>query len=324
MTEGLRVVEDIFRYGHDDAAIQQETKAIRHAVMTVIPSSALVLSRKPLADVGFAARGELENRRPDTGATVRANLKRAQEGLRVLEELCKTGNPDAGIQFKAIRYRTYELERLIATRSAKELPKGLYLILSEPPAGYEALAEMAVRAEIPLLQLRYKGPDDRRHLEIAGRLKSITAGSSTALIINDRPDIALLAEADGVHLGQHDIDPVQARTLLGPQAILGLSTHNLTQVVAGAGMPLDYIGFGPVFTTASKSEPDPVTGPEQLGRACKASPHPVVAIGGLTAANLETIKDFGCNNAAVISTVSLAADPFTEMDTLNKKFLEQT
>ena len=123
------------------------------------------------------------------------------------------------------------------------LRRGLYLVLTEPPRGYERMAEWAVAAGLPALQLRPKpspprpAPDiatDRDFLRVARALRAITRGSPTLLLIDDRPDLALLCEADGLHVGQDDLPPADARRLIGPRPLLGLSTHTLAQVRAAA------------------------------------------------------------------------------------------
>ncbi|HNZ65077.1 MAG TPA: thiamine phosphate synthase [Smithella sp.] len=192
------------------------------------------------------------------------------------------------------------------------LQRGLYLVLTDPRDGYETLCRWAVEAGLPAVQLRYKGHDECEHLALAHALRRITKNSGTLFIVNDRPDIALISQADGVHLGQDDLPAAEARQLIGPIMLLGLSTHNLEQVAAANAAPVDYIGFGPLFATNSKAQPDPVTGPAALKAALSVSRHPVVAIGGL---DLERIRLLQAHphNAAVIRAVSDAPDPLAAM-----------
>ena len=205
---------------------------------------------------------------------------------------------------------------MMATNGQKllrvSLRRGLYLILTEPRDGYETLCRWAVEAGLPAVQLRYKGSDDREHLALAQALRRITADTGTLFIVNDRPDIALISQADGVHLGQEDLPAAEVRLLIGPTMLLGLSTHNMEQVTAANAARVDYIGFGPLFTTNSKERPDPVTGPDALGASLAGSKHPIVAIGGL---DLEHVKQLHpCPyNLAVIRAVSDASDPLAAM-----------
>jgi thiamine-phosphate pyrophosphorylase len=193
--------------------------------------------------------------------------------------------------------------------------------LTEPRDGYETLCRGAVKAGLPAVQLRYKGHNEREHLALAHALRKITKDTGTLLIVNDRPDIALVSQADGVHLGQDDLAVAEARQLIGPAMLLGLSTHNLDQVAAANTAPVDYIGFGPLFATNSKERPDPVTGPELLKAVLAISRHPVVAIGGL---NLERIRRLQPrpHNAAVIRAVSNAPDPLVAMRAIHDACLD--
>ncbi|HLZ19751.1 MAG TPA: thiamine phosphate synthase [Smithellaceae bacterium] len=194
----------------------------------------------------------------------------------------------------------------------KSLRRGLYLILTEPRDGYETLCRWAVEAGLPAVQLRYKGHDDREHLFWAHALRRITRGTGTLFIVNDRPDIALSAQADGVHVGQDDLPADEVRRIIGPAMLLGLSTHNPEQVKAANSAPVDYIGFGPLYATNSKDKPDPVLGPQRLKEALALSRHPVTAIGGL---DLERIRQLQPrpHNAAVIRAVCDAPDPLAAM-----------
>jgi thiamine-phosphate pyrophosphorylase len=324
VAEGLRVVEDICRFCFDHAELQARLKAVRHRLATRSPGAACVQGRRPLEDVGFGSGGELENERLGTHDLLRANFLRSQQGLRCLEELFKLESTAAAREMKALRYEVYDLERIaLAWLDGPQLGRGLYLVLSEPAGGYRALARMAVTAGLPAIQLRYKGGDMHRCLSLAKGLREITRGTPTRLIINDRPDVAMLADADGVHLGQSDLPAGAVRRLIGPRKLLGLSTHNLDQVRRTAQLPVDYIGFGPLYPTASKSDPDPVTGPDAFLEVRRISPHPVVAIGGL---NLERITRLGaqaCPHPAVIGAVADAQDPLAAMRTLQNLYKEK-
>lgn len=321
-TEGLRVVEDILRYVYDDAVLQQRLKAMRHRLVQLVPGTSYLAARDAGGDVGRDAQGALEYDRRDLAGILRANLKRVQEALRVLEEVLKLAHSVAE-PIKALRYEAYAIEQLMLVYlNRKELRPGLYLILTEPRDGYERLTQWAVEAGLPAVQLRYKGTDEREHLALARKMRGLTKGSDTRFIVNDRADIALLVEADGLHLGQDDLPPADVRHLIGPDMLLGFSTHNLEQVCAANALPVDYIGFGPLYATNSKAKPDPVTGPEALKAAHGTSRHPIVAIGGL---DRERIKGLAAcaHNVAVIRAVSEAADPLPAMRAMQARFLEE-
>ena len=154
-----------------------------------------------------------------------------------------------------------------------------------------------------------------KHLSPAGFYHEAKAALAVArergvtLIINDRVDIALALQADGVHLGQDDLPPEPARKLLGDDAIIGYSTHNVAQAVAAAALPVDYIAIGPIFETGTKANPDPVIGLDGLRAVRKAVGNiPLVAIGGITAENAKDVIAAGADAVAVISAL-LAGGP---------------
>ncbi len=318
ITEGLRVVEDIFRYSIVCGEIQQGLKNMRHKLIATVNRAAVISSRESIDDVGFSSTGANEYERSELRDIASANIKRAEEGLRVLEEVYKLGEKDISSVMKKLRYELYDIEKKVCAKiSKKYLGKGLYLVITDPAAGYENIAKMAVRACLPAIQMRQKKGSDRELMMTAFKIREITRGSKTFFIVNDRLDIARLCEADGVHLGQDDMEPEQARDFLGESFLIGLSTHNLSQVVAAGNKPIDYIGFGPVWKTYSKEIPDPVTGVDVLKEAVRKSSHPVVAIGGINRHNMRELSGTGLNNIAVISAVQDAKDPYEEMSFLN-------
>jgi thiamine-phosphate pyrophosphorylase len=199
-----------------------------------------------------------------------------------------------------------------------KLTRGLYLILTDPKDGYEALTRLAVEAKLPALQLRYKGNDKAYLHLIAEKMRALTLGSKTRFIVNDHPEIAAAVQADGVHVGQDDLPPEKVRNIVGSKMLIGLSTHNLVQVQKANLEPVDYIGFGPLFDTTSKANPDPVVGLQMLLNASKISSAPIVAIGGITLNRIKTMDLSTCLNVAVISAVCQATNPFNAMQTLNK------
>ena len=192
---------------------------------------------------------------------------------------------------------------------------GLYPIFDLGPAlradQAPALLEAAIAAGVRMVQLRAKVLGAGAFLASAKELAPIAAAHGVDLIINDRPDVAALSEARGVHLGQEDLPPAVARRLLPPPALIGVSTHDLRQVEqAKAEGVADYLGFGPVFPTRSKERPDPVVGLALLAEAVRlAAPLPVVAIGGIDERNLREIRATGASGAAVISAFLNAPDP---------------
>jgi len=151
-----------------------------------------------------------------------------------------------------------------------------------------------------LLQYRNKSGDARAMLEQARELKK-SLGDSVRLIMNDRADLCLAAEFDGVHVGQEDLSPESVRKIIGPDRWLGVSTHNPEQLREADLTSADYLAIGPVFATSSKEKPDPVVGLEGVRRARALTRKPLVAIGGITRANAASVIEAGADSVAVIS-----------------------
>lgn len=154
-----------------------------------------------------------------------------------------------------------------------------------------------------LIQLREKHLPAGLFYEEAVNAVAVAREAGVMLLINDRVDIAKMAGADGVHLGQGDLPPAAARDLLGPDAIIGFSTHSLAEAIAAASEPVDYIAFGPIFPTDTKPDTEPVVGLERLAEIRNALPNvPLVAIGGINAENIAAVIEAGADAAAVISS----------------------
>ena len=194
-------------------------------------------------------------------------------------------------------------------RHAAVEPFGLYVILTNPIAGYERCAEAAVAAGVRFLQLRMKSENPECALEMARRLRAITANTQTHFIVNDDPDLAAEVGADGVHLGQDDEPIAVARARHPGIRIWGLSTHDEAQAAAAQTFAPDYIGVGPVFPTPTKARPDPTLGLERMGRIVKASACAAVAIGGINARNLREVLAAGAVNFAVVRPVCESSQP---------------
>ena len=189
---------------------------------------------------------------------------------------------------------------------------GLYLVMTDPVAGYETCAAAAVRCGVRYLQLRMKGTLRDAVLETARRVRAITLGSDTLFIVNDDVTIAREVDADGVHLGQGDLPLDEARRLWpAPGKRFGLSTHNELQAVMASRRSPDYIGVGPVFATPTKAVPDPVLGLERMASILRSSPVAAVAIGGIDRGNLAEVLRRGARNFCVVRAVNRQPDPGT-------------
>jgi thiamine-phosphate pyrophosphorylase len=177
--------------------------------------------------------------------------------------------------------------------------------------GFLSAAEQLVTAGVRILQYRNKSGNAARMLiearELRQHLLSLANGESVRFIMNDRADLCLAAEFDGVHVGQDDLSPESARRIVGPDRWVGVSTHNARQVEVADGTSADYVAIGPVFGTASKENPDPVVGLEGVREARRLTRKPLVAIGGITRVNCRSVIEAGADSAAVIS--ELVSDP---------------
>jgi len=170
---------------------------------------------------------------------------------------------------------------------------------------FDAAEELA-SAGLHIIQYRNKSADARTMLTQAKKLK-VRIGSRTKLIMNDRADLCLAAEFDGVHVGQNDLSPESARRIVGPGRLLGVSTHNPEQVAEADRTSADYIAIGPVFATSSKANPDPIVGLAGVRRARELTAKPLVGIGGINRQNCLSVIDAGADSIAVIS--DLVRDP---------------
>jgi thiamine-phosphate pyrophosphorylase len=195
-----------------------------------------------------------------------------------------------------------ELTRLVLPR--------LYVILDATLLTVPALecAQELAGAGVRLLQYRNKIAGARELLETSRRLVSVLNPLGVSLIVNDRADVAVLAGAAGVHVGQDDLAAEQARTVVGKDKLVGVSTHNLAQFREGAATSADYTAVGPVFATKSKANPDPVVGRELIRQVRGLTGKPIVAIGGITLDTARSVIEAGADSVAVISDILCATD----------------
>ncbi|MCX7697053.1 MAG: thiamine phosphate synthase [Bacteroidales bacterium] len=177
---------------------------------------------------------------------------------------------------------------------------GIYAIITKPKLPYEILAKTFVDEGILMVQLREKHLSDRKLMEVGHTLKKIFQGTPTRFIIDDRPDLVLLLDADGIHIGQEDLHVEDVRTILPRSKIIGISTHNLHQLKEALQYKPDYVGFGPIYPTVTKENPDPVVGVSMLKEALNKAHIPVVAIGGIFPENIDEVLRAGARNLCMV------------------------
>ncbi len=195
------------------------------------------------------------------------------------------------------------MKRLVLPRLYVILDAALLTVLETECA--EKLAAAGVR----LLQYRNKRASARELFECSKRLASLLIPRGVTFVVNDRADVAWAAEASGVHVGQEDLRPEAARLVIGASKLLGVSTHNLEQFKEAASTSADYVAVGPVFSTSTKANPDPVVGIEFIRRVRTLTDKPIVAIGGITIERAAEVIRAGADSVAVISDILLAPDP---------------
>jgi thiamine-phosphate pyrophosphorylase len=197
----------------------------------------------------------------------------------------------------------------------------LYLCCEARPGGAdpEPLLAAALRGGVDIVQLREKALP-RREIELAAQtFRRLCDTFSALFIVNDDAGLARSCNADGVHVGQGDMAAAEARSLLGPDAIIGLSTHSEEQIAASAGAPVDYISVGPIWETPTK-QGRPGVGLELIAHAAAEAPHPFFAIGGIDATNAAQVVEAGARRLCVVRAIRDAADPAAAAEALRGAF----
>ena len=312
--EALRVLEDHARFVLNDESLCGELKHIRHELTSPIRKllSDAILYRDTPGDVGTDIKTEAEAEREDIGDVVTASGKRLGEALRAISECLKTLAPARAGKVELLRYRFYELERRIAftIRPAAVRFAGvrLYVLVTESLCARHWLetAELALLGGADCLQLREKELDSRELLRRAEELALLCRRHNAVCIINDRPDVALLSRADGVHLGQSDLPASQVRQLVGNQMIIGVSTHDPAQAKQAMLDGADYIGVGPIFPSETKPR-DFLPGPDFARMVARDLRIHAVGIAGITNENVDEVLSTGVKTIAVTAAV-IAAD----------------
>jgi thiamine-phosphate pyrophosphorylase len=314
--EGLRVVEDYVRMVLDDAHLSSLVKSLRHEMAdaaAAIPAADRHAARDTLRDVGTGLSTSGEAERADEWGVCAANLNRVQQSLRSLEEYGKLVAPALARRFKSLRYRVYTLEKAVdITRLSRKRLQDLRLCVlvdgRESAAEFDSLVRALVKAGVGMIQLRDKQLEDRELAARARQLRESTRGSATLAVVNDRPDLALLAGVDGVHLGQGDLSVKDARFVVGTEMLIGVSTHNLDQARAAVLDGANYLGAGPTFASRTKSFGS-LAGLDYLRQAAAEITLPTFAIGGIGMDNLSDVLATGISRVAVGAAVSEAGDP---------------
>ena len=314
-SEGLRVVEDVARMHLNDRFLAQAAKNLRHAIVDALDSEQAafgIIARETLVDVGRDTKTVSEFERVDFVSLVKANCGRVQQALRTIEEATKLIDATRSKKFESYRYESYVLEKSIVTSIQRGIEfDGVNLYVLVGQSGDDELLTLIqhlIEADVRLIQLRAKQVGDRPLIQLGKKITQLTRNTRTRWIMNDRPDLALVCQADGVHLGQEDMSVFDARRVLGPKAMVGVSTHNLEQARQAVRDGADYIGVGPVFPSRTKDFAEHV-GLQLLRDIASEISLPAFAIGGIDATNLDSVLSAGFHRVAVSAAVEKSANP---------------
>ena len=315
--EALRVLEEAARFVIQDQSLSQTLKQMRHDFVQALPDTLEHISHRDTpGDVGTAITTDAEQTRSNLPDVIAAAGGRLSEALRAIEEYSKLVElgPDYHRLAKTaetVRYQSYDVtQRLIGavtTRPAPQWRLCLLLTKSLCKTPWRSVLELAVANGVDCVQVREKEMDAGPLLEHIRQVIDLVDGRA-AVIVNDRPDLARLAGADGVHLGQSDLNPNDARKIVGNQLLIGVSTSNLDQAKQAKADGANYCGVGPMFATTTKHKPD-LAGPDYLRDylECNALPH--LAIGGINGDNINELVEVGCQGIAVSSAICAAENP---------------
>jgi thiamine-phosphate pyrophosphorylase len=327
-SEGLRVLEDLTRFYWEKSDLTEELKLLRHNVRkNLVKLTGLLLTeRDALHDVGLniSQKHDLDNKK-SLQDLVLSNFKRVQEGLRVVEETLKAaGFYEKSKSYENLRFSAYTLE----TKYFKQLgllPKGevinsdLYCLTSEEHSlGRSNLQVVTAMLEagVKIIQYREKEKQKLAKYQECLEIRKLTKAQGVTFIVNDDVDLAILVKADGVHIGQDDLPIEEVRKLVGPEMLIGLSTHSPEQAQAAIRRGADYIGVGPIYRTFTKKDVCEPVGLEYLDYAVNNVPIPFVAIGGIKEHNVAEVVKRGARCVAMVTDIVGSRDVREKISTI--------
>ena len=310
--EGLRVLEDWARFGLGKEKHVERIKNFRQ----ILGKNHLEIYKKSRNHIVDKCKGlthQEQTNRKTPEQVISSNSGRVQEALRVIEEFSRQHNNELSKIASEIRYEIYTIEiellSLSKCKNSKEILKenDLYVITDQKDNLLEIIEEILI-AGARIIQYRFKQGTDKDHLQEAIQIKNLCKRYNSLFIVNDRLDIALASNADGIHLGQDDLDLKTARRLLGYSKIIGISANNEIDISNALEGSCDYIGIGPVFKTATKKNKKPI-GIEKIKTLTKDLNIPWFAIGGIKSKNISYLKKNGFKKVALVSQLMNSEDP---------------
>ncbi|NJK64298.1 MAG: thiamine phosphate synthase [Synechococcaceae cyanobacterium SM2_3_1] len=313
--EGLRVLEEWFRFGLEEADWASECKGMRQA-LAQWHADPLRLARDTAHDLGGEDSYPDTTHRRDLKEVLQANCGRVQEALRVLEEYSKLGaehllvHAEMAVICKKMRYRLYEIEtHLLGGSRQHTLHHSRLYLVTQPVAGWLTVVEQALQGGVSIVQYRHKQAESREIISDLQQLQPLCHRYRALMLVNDRVDLALAVNADGVHLGQTDLPIEAARHLLGPHKLIGMSTTNPEEVALALSTPVDYLGIGPVYATPTKAD-KPAVGLDFVRYARDHVSLPWFAIGGIDLTNVAEVQAAGAERVAVVRALMQSSDPY--------------
>jgi len=310
--EGLRVLEDWARFG---LGLENHVIKIKN-FRQILGKNHLEVYKKSRNHIEDQCKGlshEEQNNRKSPEKIISSNAARVQEALRVIEEFSRLNNKELSKIASEIRYEIYTLEvELLNFNTRKKSEKiirdnGLYAITDQQSDVLEKIEAILIGG-VKIIQHRFKTGTDKNRLEEAIKIKNLCKKYNALFIVNDRVDIALASDADGIHLGQNDLNLKTARKLLGNSKIIGISANNEIDISTSIKDGCDYIGIGPVFKTSTKKDKEPL-GLEKIRSLTKDIEIPWFAIGGINKENISYLKNNGFSKFALVSELMNSEDP---------------
>jgi len=310
--EGLRVLEDWARFGLGKEKYVESIKNFRQ-ILGKNHLEVYKQSRNHIEDECKGFTHQEQFNRKTSEQIISSNSARVQEALRVIEEFSRLQNHELSKIASEIRYEIYTIEIDLLSYSkfkkSEEILKenDLYVITDQKDNLLEIIEEILI-AGVRIIQHRFKKGTDQDYLQEAIQIKNLCKRYNALFIINDRIDIALASNADGIHLGQDDLDLKTARKLLGYSKIIGISANNEIDISNAVKEGCDYIGVGPIFETATKKDKKPI-GVEKIKKLTKELNIPWFAIGGIKSNNISYLKRNGFKKVALVSQLMNSEDP---------------
>jgi len=334
VSEGIRVIEDIFRFKYENSAMTNSLRNVRHRVRNIsrMLTPLLLNNRQVNSDPGveISMTSNVDQRSQHTDI-LHANFKRVQEGLRSIEESLKSMQKyDIAKQYEQIRFQTYSIEKqcYLATpvKRKRIFPStDIYCLTAESlSCGRKniTVVDEMIQAGIKIIQYREKEKPFGEKYQECMKIREMTQANDVTFIVNDHVDLALMTQADGVHIGQTDYPVEAVRALTGDDFIIGISTHAPEEALRAQEAGADYIGVGPIYSTKTKKDVCDPVGHTYLEFAVKNITIPFVTIGGIKEHNLHEVVRLGATCVGIVSEITGADNIGKKIQAIRKKIKE--